>query len=105
MTRPVASARTLAPGARLKAVVLGCLKQQRLQLVLASFALVGVVLAELVAPWPLKIIFDHVLLGRPLPPSLHALQPLLDLGAWPALLAMAAAIAVIALAVGALSYL
>ncbi len=94
-----------APGARLRAVVVGCLKEQRLQLLLASLALVGVVLAELVAPWPLKIIFDHVLLGQPLPTSLRALQPLLDLGAGPALGAMAAAIAVIALAVGSLSYL
>lgn len=94
-----------APGSRLRAVVLGCLKEQRLQLALAALALLGVVAAELLAPWPLKIIFDHVLLGRPLPASMQSLQPLLDLGAWPALVALAGAIALIALAIGALSYL
>ncbi len=89
----------------LRAVVGRCLREQRWPLALAGLSLLGVVLAELLAPWPLKIIFDHLLLGRPLPPSLAALQPLLDLGAWPALLVCAAAIALIALAVGALSYL
>nr|MBP6765301.1 hypothetical protein [Rubrivivax sp.] len=89
---------------RLRAVVLACLKQQRLPLALAALSLLGVVAAELLAPWPLKIIFDHLLLGRPLPPALALLQPLLDLGPWPALVACAAAMACIALAVGALSY-
>ncbi len=89
----------------LRAVVGGCLREQRLPLALAALSLLGVVFAELLAPWPLKIIFDHLLLGQPLPPALAALQPLLDLGAWPALLACAAAIALIALTVGALSYL
>jgi ATP-binding cassette subfamily B protein len=39
-----------------------------------------------------------------LPPSLHLLQPLLDLGAWTALVACALAIAAIALASGVLAY-
>ena len=100
------STRPLLPRhSRLRAVVLTCLKAQRLPLALAGLSLLGVVAAELLAPWPLKIIFDQLLLGQPLPPALALLQPLLALGAWPALAACAAAIAVIALAVGALSYL
>ena len=91
-------------GHRLRAVIVACLKEQRLPLLLAALSLLGVVAAELLAPWPLKIIFDQLLLGHPLPPALAPLQLLLDLGAWPALLACAAAIALIALAVGALSY-
>ncbi|EHR72770.1 ABC-type multidrug transport system, ATPase and permease component [Burkholderiales bacterium JOSHI_001] len=100
---------TVAPkpqaGQRLRALVLGCLKEQRVAVLLATVGLVGVVLAEVLAPWPLKVIFDHILLAKPLPESLRLLQPLLDWGAWPALLASAGAIALLALANGSLSYL
>jgi ATP-binding cassette, subfamily B, bacterial len=90
---------------RLHQLVRSCLAEQRVALVLAALALAGVVLCDLLAPWPLKVIFDHILLAQPLPPTLARLQPLLDLGAWPALVACAAAIAAVALASGALSYL
>jgi len=93
------------PGSRLRALVRECLAEQRLAIVLATLALAGVVLADVLAPWPLKIIFDHILLARPLPATLAWLQPLLALGTWPALGVSAAAIAVIALVAGALSYL
>jgi len=93
------------PGARLRALVGAGLKEQSLALGLAALALLGVVLADVLAPWPLKIIFDHILLAKPLPASLAVLQPLLAWGTWPALLAAAGAIAAIALAAGALSYL
>ena len=53
----------------------------------------------------MKIIFDHILLGHPVPAALSPLQWLLALGTWPALLAMAAAIAAIALAAGTFSYI
>lgn len=104
MTRASPVSAPPRPG-RLRAVILSCLRAQRWPLAGAGVALLGVVAAELLTPWPLKIIFDHVLLGRPLPPALDVLQPLLDLGPWPALVACAAAIAALALAVGALSYL
>ena len=89
----------------LRRVITGCLHEQRWAVLGAALAMMGVVAAELLAPWPMKIIFDHILLARPLPASLAALQPLLNLGAWPALLAMAGGIAAIALLAGALSYL
>ena len=90
---------------RLRTLILECLREQRVALLLAALALVGVVVCDVLVPWPMKLIFDHVLLAKPLPPSLALLQPLLALGAWPALVACAASIAVIALASGALSYL
>lgn len=93
------------PGARLRALIGACLKEQRVALGLAALALLGVVLADVLAPWPLKIIFDHILLAKPLPASLAFLQPLLGWGTWIALLVAAGAIAAIALAAGALSYL
>ena len=90
---------------RLRTLIAECLREQRMALLLAALALCGVVLCDLLVPWPMKLIFDHILLARPLPSSLALLQPLLSLGAWPALVACAAAIAAIALASGALSYL
>ncbi|GAB3668027.1 ABC transporter ATP-binding protein [Ramlibacter alkalitolerans] len=90
---------------RLRNLIAECLIEQRLSLVLAALALLGVVLCDLLVPWPMKLIFDHILLAKPLPPSLHALQPLLDLGSWTALVVCALAIAAIALASGVLAYL
>jgi len=93
------------PRTHFRQLIVDSLREQRLALALAALGMLGAIAAELLAPWPLKIIFDHVLLARPLPPTLAALQPLLAAGPWPALLALAAAIAAIALASGALSYL
>lgn len=90
---------------RLRSLVAASLREQRGQLLLAAFALAGVVAADVLAPWPLKIIFDHILLKQPLPPSLAAWQPWLDASPWPALLLAAGAIAGLALVSGALSYL
>lgn len=100
MTAPATPA-----GTRLRAIVRSALVEQRGALLLAVLGLVGVVLAEVLAPWPLKIIFDHILLGHALPPALAPLQPLLSLGPWPALLASAGAIAAIALLAGGFAYL
>ncbi len=90
---------------RLRNIIRACLVEQRGSITLAALALLGVVACELLAPWPLKLIFDHILLAQPLPAWLGFVQPLLNLGSWPALIACAVAIGVIALAAGALSYL
>jgi ABC-type multidrug transport system fused ATPase/permease subunit len=90
---------------RMRTLIAECLWEQRLALLVAALALGGVVLCDLLVPWPMKLIFDHILLAKPLPPSMTMLQPLLGLGAWPALVACALSIAAIALASGALSYL
>jgi ABC-type multidrug transport system fused ATPase/permease subunit len=97
---------TISPrsGVRLRALIYACLREQHLALTLAAVALLGVVLADVLAPWPLKIIFDHILLGKPLPHALASLQPVLDLGTWPALVISALAIAAIALMAGVLAY-
>ena len=90
---------------QMRALVLACLKEQRLAVALAIIGAIGVVLAELLTPWPLKIIFDHVLLAKPLPVALSPLSAVLGWGTWPALVLMASAIAVVALASGAMAYL
>ena len=90
---------------RLASVIRSSLREQRSGVLVAALCLLGLIAMDLVAPWPLKIIFDHVLLAHPLPPWMSPLQGLLALGTWPALLAMAAAIAAIALLAGGFSYL
>lgn len=90
---------------RVRAIVRACLKEQRTSVMLAVLGMLGVVLCELIAPWPLKLIFDHVLLQRPWPASLAWLGDPLMRGPWPALFGAAAAMALVALASGALSYL
>ena len=93
------------PASRLGAVIAASLRGQRAGLLVAALCLLGVIAMDLIAPWPLKIIFDHVLLGHPLPAALAPLRGLLALGTWPALAALAGAIAAIALLAGAFSYL
>lgn len=86
-------------------LIRGCLRAERGSVVLAAVCLLGVIGMDLLAPWPLKIIFDHLLLAHPLPGNLSVLAPLLGWGTWPALGALAGAIAAIALLRGAFSYL
>ncbi len=90
---------------RLNEVVARSLRGQISGLSIAALSLLGAILMDLVAPWPLKVIFDQVLLDKPLPGSLAWLQGLMDLGTWPALAVMAGSIAVIALMSGVFSYL
>jgi hypothetical protein len=98
MTRP--------PGrTRLLAIARESLRPLRGSALLALAGLLGMVCAELAAPWPLKIILDHVLLDKPLPESLAFVAPLLELGAWPSLAALAAGMAIIALFLGSSAYL
>jgi len=72
---------------------------------LATLCMLGSVAAELLAPWPIKIIFDHVLLGKALTPALEPLEPLFALGTAPTLLALAASIFLLVMIGGAFSYL
>lgn len=86
-------------------VIRACLRAQQGSVVIAAVCLLGVIAMDLVAPWPLKIIFDHVLLSHPLPGWMAPMQPLLAMGPWPALVALASTIAAIALLAGLFSYL
>jgi len=90
---------------RFRRLVLASLREMRAPLALAAFALLGVILADLLAPWPLKVIFDHILLAQPLPPALAPLAPVLAQGNWFALVMMAGAIGLIALLSGGFAYL
>jgi len=46
------------------------------QLLLAGFCVLGFTFMELLTPWPLKILFDHILSDQPIPPVLSVLETL-----------------------------
>ncbi len=91
--------------ARFRRIILGALAEMKLPLAVAVLALAGVMAMSLLAPWPLKIIFDHVLLEKPLPDALNLLEPVIVRGQWFALCTMAGAIGVIALFAAIFAYL
>src|SRR2546430_6337176 len=80
------------------------LREVKARLLFAALSTLGATAAELLKPWPLKIILDHVILDKPVPRALRALQGLLPAGKVPLLLEGAAGIVVIALLGGLFSY-
>lgn len=66
--------------------------------------MLGYIAAELLAPWPLKIIFDHILLNQPLPASLSVLGEILRSGKGYAVVVISVGILLIAGLRGAFSY-
>lgn len=61
-------------GRRLRAVVLRHLRETKGSLALAAVGVLGTTLTDLVSPWPLKLIFDYVLLQKELPATLATLD-------------------------------
>jgi ABC-type multidrug transport system fused ATPase/permease subunit len=95
---------TLRGRARFREIIASHLRSAKKHLGLAAGCLLGVTVMQLLVPWPLKIILDHVLLQKPMPQSLSFLDGLNQ--TWPLMLlvGLAASIAVIAVISGALSY-
>ncbi|PYP49835.1 MAG: hypothetical protein DMD45_13120 [Gemmatimonadetes bacterium] len=89
---------------RFRQLFLGNLREVKGRLLFAGLCTLGATAAELLKPWPLKIILDHVILDKPVPHALRALHGLLTEGKVPLLLEAAAGIVVIALAGGLFSY-
>jgi ATP-binding cassette, subfamily B, bacterial len=90
---------------RFRQVVFGYLRGAKMSLALAALGTLGVTLTDLLRPWPLKLIFDYVLLGKPLPSYLSFFEGILGGGRVPLLAMMAVAIVLIALLSGAFTYL
>src|SRR5213596_158243 len=89
---------------RFRQIFLTHLRQVKGRLLLAALCTVGVSAAELLKPWPLKVILDHGILDTPLPHSLRLLQHVVGSGRVPLLVAASCGIVVIALGGGLLSY-
>src|SRR5215510_6796499 len=89
---------------RFRRIVKAHLRRVKGGLCLAAFCALGYTLAELLAPWPLKIIFDHVLLEKPLPPSLAILNGALQSGKSSAIVTISFGILLIAAFKAAFAY-
>lgn len=89
---------------RLKRLILAYLWQVKGKLAIAFLCTIGVVLTQVVAPWPFKLIFDHVLLDRKIPPSQFFLESLFTGGKVSALVALPICILAIAALKGLFSY-
>jgi ATP-binding cassette subfamily B protein/subfamily B ATP-binding cassette protein MsbA len=70
----------------------------------AALCMLGFTLTELLSPWPLKIIFDHILPGRELPPALAWLGGLFSAGKGLAVCVISLSIVLIAGFRGVFSY-
>jgi ATP-binding cassette subfamily B protein len=90
---------------RFKEVVFDYLRQSKGSLALAAVCMLGLTLTELLRPWPLKIVFDYILLNKQLPTYLSFLGGIFEGGKALSLVVMALAIVLIALAMGAFAYL
>ncbi|MBK9708100.1 MAG: ABC transporter ATP-binding protein [Acidobacteria bacterium] len=88
----------------LAAIVREHLSEVRGSLILSAFCMAGFTLTELIAPWPLKIIFDHILLDKRLPGSLIWLSPVISFGKPAAVVAISLSILLIALFRGVFAY-
>jgi ATP-binding cassette subfamily B protein len=63
---------------RFKAIISGQLAAEKWNFVLAFLCTFSVAIADLLKPWPLKLIVDHVLLARPLPTTLSSFNPFIQ---------------------------
>jgi len=80
------------------------LREVKGRLAVAALCTAGVTGAEVLRPWPLKVILDHVILDKRVPPGLRFLQHLLPGGRLALLVVSASSIVVLALVGGLASY-
>src|ERR1041384_1451405 len=89
---------------RFRQVFLTHLRQVKGRLLLAALCTVGVTGAELLKPWPLKVILDYGILDKPLPASFRFLDGVVASGRVVLLVEASCSIVLIALGGGLLSY-
>ncbi len=94
-----------ASTSRFRHIIRAELNAHKLTLVIAAISLLGATAMELLAPWPIKLVIDYVLLSQPLPDSMSWLAPLFAQGSQTALIVISCSIAVIALLSGGFAYL
>jgi ATP-binding cassette subfamily B protein len=102
---PAAAPPEAAKYPRFRQVVLDYLRGAKGSLFFAALAMLGVTLMELLRPWPLAIVFDHVLADKPFPWYLSPFQGLFQDGKVLPLLAIAISIGLIAILTGVFAYL
>jgi ATP-binding cassette subfamily B protein len=88
-----------------KQLVLDYLRGSKGSLALASLCTIGVAATELLKPWPLKLLFDYVLLDNPLPSYLSFLGGMFQGGKVLPLVVLSLTVFLIALLTAAFAYL
>ena len=89
---------------RLRHLMVEHLARTKVSFALSLLCMLGALLMELFAPWPLKLIFDHVLLGKPLSSAWSYLAPVFQWGPLPAVTLLSASVFVAVVIGGACSY-
>jgi ATP-binding cassette subfamily B protein len=89
---------------RFNQIILGHLKEAKGQVALAALSIIGFTLSSLLVPWPLKLIFDQILLEKPLPQGLAFLSGAIQPGSVAALIGLSVGILLIAFFSGFFSY-
>lgn len=89
----------------LREIVREHLLNAKWSLAFSGLSMLGFTLTELISPWPLKIIFDHILLDKSLSKSLGWLDRLLVYGKPAAVIVLSLSIVVIASFRGVFAYL
>lgn len=89
---------------RFKQIILNHLRQVKGSIFFAAFCMLGFTLAALLNPWPLKIIFDYILLEKPIPSFLSSLETMLQKEKVLSLVIVSSAILLIAFFKGMFSY-
>ena len=85
-------------------IVVKRLLRMKSSLMLAFISMLGFTLCELLAPWPLKLIFDQVLLQKPIAVDFRPFQQLLSGDKTVAVLVLSSGIIIIALLRGIFSF-
>lgn len=89
---------------RFKKIVYTHLLKVRGSIIMATVCIIGSTLTSLIVPWPMKLIFDHVLLNHPLPSELAGMEWILHGGSEQALWLLCGSMIAIALFKGIFSY-
>ena len=88
----------------LRQIITGHLRSEAWRLAMGMFCVLGVVATQVAAPWPIKVIIDNILLGKPLPPSMAFLADVIETDTSAAVAAVSLAIFAIVLLRGLFSY-
>lgn len=88
----------------LQQIIFGQLRKSKGQLAIAALSILGTTLTALLAPWPVKLIFDQVLLARPLTGQVAALGSWLHGGSVTALVVLSLSVVAIAILTGFFGY-
>lgn len=89
---------------RFAAIVAAHLRQLKGTISLATLAALGSAAMALLAPWPLKLIYDHILLEKAVPGSLLPVAGLLHGGSVAGLAVLSLPLVIIVLSAGVFSY-